>query len=278
MSTTRIPQQRTIPTTNVLGVEVSAVSLEFATDEILHWIEEDRQHSGLWSGHCGLTTGHYVAVTGVHGIIESQDDPHFKRILNASGMVVPDGMPLVWLSRLAGHRSVTRVYGPDLTLSLSQALGARQKSAFYYGGVPGVADQLARILETRYPGLKTAGTFSPPFRELTSQEEDGVVALINHSGAHVVWVGLSTPKQERWMARLRHRLKVPVLIGVGAAFDFHTGRVRQAHPWVQRSGFEWLFRLCMEPRRLAKRYLRNNPLFIYLLLCQQLKLRDFRAT
>jgi len=240
-----------VPTVPVLGVRVGALDLERATTEILGWIERGERH--------------YVSVTGVHGIMEAQDDPAFRGILNGD-LVVPDGMPLVWLCKLAGETQTDRVYGPDLTLWVSRTLAERGLSAFYYGAAEGVAAELARVLEERFAGLGTAGTFSPPFRELTATEEEAIVDRINASGAAVVWVGLSTPKQERWMARMRGRLTPPVLIGVGAAFDFHTGRVRQAPRLVQRSGLEWLFRLAMEPRRLWRRYLRNNPRFLWLLV------------
>ncbi len=255
-----------IPRTPVLGVGVSAVSLASAAAVILGWIEAKRRGGGQ---------KHYVTVTGVHGVIEAQDDPGFKKILNGSGLTVPDGMPLVWLSKLAGRSHVTRVYGPDLTLAMSRALGERGMSAFYYGGAPGVAEALASNLEGRFPGLRRAGTYTPPFRQLTLEEEREIARLINGSGADIVWVGLSTPKQERWMARLRESLHPPVLVGIGAAFDFLTGRVRQAPRWMQRAGLEWLFRLATEPRRLSKRYLRNNPLFLYYLACEKLGFRRF---
>jgi N-acetylglucosaminyldiphosphoundecaprenol N-acetyl-beta-D-mannosaminyltransferase len=213
---------------------------------------------------------HYVTLTGVHGVIEARDDPSFRRTLNGAGLTLPDGMPLVWLSWLAGRSHVTRVYGPDFTLALSDAMARAGKSAFYYGGVPGVAQRLADTLVGRFPGLITAGVYCPPFRALTEAEEADVAARINGSGAEVVWVGLSTPKQERWMSRMRDRLDAPVLIGVGAAFDFLSGRVRQAPRWMQRSGLEWLYRLGQEPRRLWRRYLRNNPRFVYLVACERL--------
>jgi N-acetylglucosaminyldiphosphoundecaprenol N-acetyl-beta-D-mannosaminyltransferase len=252
--------------TPVLGVGVSAVSLESAAAEILAWVND-------W--HRGSRTSRYVAVTGVHGLIEAQDDPSFKQILNRSGLTVPDGMPLVWLSWLAGRQDVTRVYGPDLTLRVSSALASAGYSSFYYGGAPGVADELAARMNRRFPGLRCAGTLSPPYRSLTEDEEEDIVRTISSSGADVVWVGLSTPKQERWMARLQDRLETPVLIGVGAAFDFLTDRIPQAPGWMQKSGLEWLFRLGAEPRRLWKRYLRNNPLFLYYLACEKIGLRDF---
>lgn len=253
------------PRTLVLGVGVSAVNVDTATSEIMRWIAEREQH--------------YVTVTGVHGVIESQGDAHFKRLLNASGLTVPDGMPLVWLSKWAGHgQAVSRVCGYDLVLSASRTLGEKNLSAFYYGGAPGVAAQLASVLESRCPGLRTAGVYCPPFRDLSQTEEEEVIAIINSSGARVVWVGLSTPKQERWMARSMSRLDMPVLVGVGAAFDFLTGRVKRAPQWIQILGMEWLYRLLQEPQRLWKRYLRNNPLFIYYVVCEKLGLRRFDTT
>jgi N-acetylglucosaminyldiphosphoundecaprenol N-acetyl-beta-D-mannosaminyltransferase len=247
-----------IERTSVLGVGVSAVNVRSAVDTAMAWIDRRERH--------------YVTLTGVHGVIEARDDPSFKRTLNGAGLTLPDGMPLVWMSWLAGRSEVTRVYGPDFTLALSQAMALAGKSAFYYGGVPGVAEQLAATLAARFPGLVTAGTYCPPFRPLTAAEEADVTARINGSGADVVWVGLSTPKQERWMSRMRDRLDAPVLIGVGAAFDFLSGRVRQAPRWMQRSGLEWLYRLSQEPGRLWRRYLRNNPRFVYLVTCERLGL------
>jgi len=247
----------------VLGVGVSAVNMRSAVDTVMGWIERRERH--------------YVTLTSVHGVIEAQDDESFRRTLNGAGLTLPDGMPLVWLSWLAGRRQVTRVYGPDFTLHLSQAMARAGRSAFYYGGVAGVAERLASTLRDRCPGLVTAGTYCPPFRPLSRAEETEVAAQITSSGADVVWVGLSTPKQERWMSLMRDRLDTPVLIGVGAAFDFLSGRVRQAPRWLQHSGLEWLYRLTQEPRRLWRRYLRNNPRFLYLVACEQLGLVRFDA-
>jgi N-acetylglucosaminyldiphosphoundecaprenol N-acetyl-beta-D-mannosaminyltransferase len=247
--------------TYVLGVGISAVNLGSATETTLGWIARREKR--------------YITVTGVHGVIEAQEHPEFKRILNRSGMTVPDGMPLAWLSRWAGRSGVSRVCGCDFTLSVSEALAREGRSAFYYGGAPGVAEQLARNLEERFPGLRTAGTWCPPFRALTEAEADEVAGHINGSGAELVWVGLSTPNQERWMVEFRERLDAPVLVGVGAVFDFLTGRVRRAPPWMQNSGMEWLHRLSQEPGRLGKRYLRNNPLFVYWVACEKLGLRKF---
>jgi N-acetylglucosaminyldiphosphoundecaprenol N-acetyl-beta-D-mannosaminyltransferase len=236
------------PRVDVLGVHVSAVSMGDAVAEIGRWVADQERH--------------YVCVTGVHGVMESRRDEALRRIHNESGLTTPDGMPLVWCARAAGFDGVTRVYGPDLVLAVCEAGLAHGWRHFFYGGGPGVAEQLAERLAERFPGLAVAGTWCPPFRELTAEEADEVVARVDGSGADIVWVGLSTPKQERWMAAFRPRLAAPVLVGVGAAFDFHAGRVRQAPAFLQRAGLEWAFRLAMEPRRLWRRYLRNNPAFV----------------
>jgi len=204
----------------------------------------------------------YVCVTGVHGVMESQRDPELRRIHNAAGLVTPDGMPLVWLARRAGFRHVDRVYGPDLLLACCQISVTRGYRHFFYGGNPGVAERLSDRLVRRFPGLRVVGTHSPPYRPAGAAEREEVVQQINASGADIVWVGLSTPKQERWMDAHRARLAAAVLIGVGAAFDFHAGIKRQAPRWMQQSGLEWLFRLGQEPRRLWRRYSYNNVRFI----------------
>ncbi|MGH7249129.1 MAG: WecB/TagA/CpsF family glycosyltransferase, partial [Pseudomonadota bacterium] len=207
---------------NILGVGVSAINLPIALNTIRDWIDE--------------RTPHYVCVTGVHGVIESHRSPELREIHNRAGMVTPDGMPLVWLSRLMGFREVDRVYGPDLMLgACEQSIGQGWRH-FLYGGAPGVPELLSRKLTKRFPGLEIAGMYSPPFRPLTAAEDDDVVGRINDSGADIVWVGLSTPKQERWMAAHRAALNSPVLVGCGAAFDFHAGLKAQAPRWIQRSG------------------------------------------
>ena len=251
----------TLKRVNVLGVGVSAVNMAITLETIEDWIARREPH--------------YVCVTGVHGVMESQRDPEVRRIHNASGLTTPDGMPLVWLSRLKGHRHVERVYGPDLMVALCERLAERQYRHFFYGGARGVPEQLAANLRRRFPGLQVVGTYSPPFRSLTPEEDEQVVQMINRAAPDIVWVGLSTPKQERWMAAHIGRVKAPVLIGVGAAFDFLAGRKKQAPRWMQRSGLEWLFRLLTEPRRLWRRYLVNNPLFVLLVLAQALGLRRY---
>lgn len=233
---------------DVLGVHVSAINYATAVREIESWIERGERQ--------------YVCVTGVHGVMECQRDPELLRIHNASGLTTPDGMPMVWAGRRAGATAMSRVYGPDLMLALCDLAARRQWSSFFYGGGEGVADLLASRLQNRFPRLAVAGTFTPPFRPLTSEEDDAVVKLINGSGATLVWVGLSTPKQERWMAAHRSLLQAPVLLGVGAAFDIHAGLLPQAPVWMQQRGLEWAYRVYREPRRLWRRYARNNPRFL----------------
>ena len=244
---------------NVLGVGVSAVNLDLATELINHWIAtHDNQ---------------YVCVTGVHGVMESQSDETLRGIHNAAGMVTPDGMPMVWLNRAAGNSQVSRVYGPDLMLKVCKEGVARGTRHYFYGGGDGVAKLLAESLKARFPGLIVAGTYCPPFRKMTEVEDAQLISEINSLHADIVWVGLSTPKQEYWMSSHLRRLNAPVMIGVGAAFDFHAGLKRQAPLWMQRSGMEWLYRLLTEPGRLWKRYLKNNPLFVLYLLMSKLGLR-----
>jgi N-acetylglucosaminyldiphosphoundecaprenol N-acetyl-beta-D-mannosaminyltransferase len=233
---------------DVLGVGISAIDPSDALGEVTRWVDEGLQH--------------YVCVTGVHGVMESQRDPELVRIHNESGLTTPDGMPMVWAAHMAGAKNTERVYGPDLMLAVCERAAERGWGCFLYGATDDVLEQLRSILCVRYPGLKIVGMHSPPFRPLTPEEDDAVVREINDSGAQIVWVGLSTPKQERWMASHIGRLDAPALFGVGAAFDMHAGNLRQAPRWMQRSGIEWLFRLISEPRRLWKRYAVNNPRFV----------------
>ena len=247
---------------NVLGVGVDPVSPEVAVATIDRWIATGARE--------------YVCVTGIHGVMESQRDEALRRIHNAAGLVVPDGMPLVWLSRLNGFAEVDRVYGPDLVLACCQHSLTTGHRHFFYGGAPGVPEQLIARLSRRFPGLSIAGSISPPFRALTEEEDRDAVRSINQARPDIIWVGLSTPKQERWMAEHRDRLDAPVLIGVGAAFDFHAGLKAQAPRWMQRSGLEWMFRLLTEPRRLWRRYLRNNPQFVWRILLQGIGLKRYQ--
>jgi N-acetylglucosaminyldiphosphoundecaprenol N-acetyl-beta-D-mannosaminyltransferase len=203
-----------------------------------------------------------VCVTGVHGVMECQRDPRLLEIHNRSGLTTPDGMPMVWSARWAGRREVSRVYGPDLMLATLGRAVEHGWSSFFYGGGPGIAELLAERLTARFPGLRVAGTLTPPFRPPTQQEDAETIRVINDSGAQLVWVGLSTPKQEHWMADHVGKVRANALFGVGAAFDLHSGTVPQAPRWMQRSGLEWAYRLGREPGRLWRRYLRNNPAFV----------------
>ncbi len=201
----------------------------------------------------GRQAGNYIAVTGMHGVMEAHHSAHFKDVLNGATLVVADGMPLVWVGKARRSGMRRRVYGPELMETFCRRTGDRY-SHYFYGGAPGVADQLGKVLHRRF-GIRVAGSYSPPFRHLTPYEEQEVLTFLRECRPDVLWVGLSTPKQEAWMAEYRDRLGVPVLVGVGAAFDFFTGRTRQAPRWMRENGFEWLFRLATEPRRLWRRYL-----------------------
>lgn len=253
--------QAPIPRVNILGVGISAVTMPHAVAQIAGWIDNQARQ--------------YVSVCTVHTVMECQRAEVMRRAVNGAGLATPDGMPLVWLSRWWGRREVNRVYGPDLMLAVCAYSVERGYRHYFYGGAQGIPHLLAAALQQHFPGLQVAGGYSPPFRPLSEPEQAGIIAQINEANPDIVWVGLGTPKQDLWMAAHRSRLAAPVLIGVGAAFDFHTGRIPQAPRWMQRSGLEWLFRLWQEPRRLWYRYLVYNPLFIALVLAQGLGLRRY---
>jgi N-acetylglucosaminyldiphosphoundecaprenol N-acetyl-beta-D-mannosaminyltransferase len=246
---------------NVLGVGISVLNLDLAVERITR---------ALACGQKG-----YICVTGVHGVSEAQSDPSFRSVLNQAFLNTPDGMPMVWMGRLRGFNQMRRVYGPDLMLRVCEASVAKRWTHFLYGGSEGVADALKARLEAKFPGLRIAGTYTPPFRPLTAEEEAELAVRLAELKPDIVWVGLSTPKQERFMAEHWQKLNAQLWFGVGAAFDFHAGRVRQAPRWMQRCGLEWFFRLLCEPRRLWKRYLRNNPLFLARSLAQLTGLKRY---
>jgi N-acetylglucosaminyldiphosphoundecaprenol N-acetyl-beta-D-mannosaminyltransferase len=251
-----------IEKTNVLGVGISV-------------IDQDRAREFLFDAVRSGKRG-YVTVTGVHGVSEAQNDPQLKNILNQSLLCTPDGMPMVWMGKAQGHRSIRRVYGPDLMLNLCANSVSHGFRHFLFGGHESVAESVAQMLQSRFPGINIVGTFSPPFRPLNADELAQLQDQVRAARPDFFWVGLSTPKQERFMAtHLQLLPEAKVLIGVGAAFDLLTGRVRQAPRWIQRSGLEWFFRLTQEPGRLWKRYLVNNPLFIIRAGAQLLKLRKY---
>ena len=254
-------QLANIDTVNILGVGVSAINLNQAVGVINDWVE-NRQSK-------------YVCVTSVHGIVESQSDPQLKYIHNSAGLVTPDGMPLVWFIKSSGRKHVRRVYGPDLMLAVMRSSVDYGHKHFLYGATNNTLKRLQANLERQLPELQIVGSYAPPFRALTEAEEAKIISEINRSGADVIWIGLSTPKQERWMAKQREQLDAAVIIGVGAAFDFHAGVKRQAPPVIQRSGLEWLFRLVTEPGRLWRRYFRIVSYFIYHAICQRTGLKSY---
>ena len=237
---TEIEHSEPPPSFRILGVPVHAVQIPYVVSQIQRWI-----------GSGG--TARYIAITGMHGIAESGSDRELRRALDSADLVVPDGMPLVWLGRWHRHQLKRRVYGPELMETFCRETGSRYRH-FFYGGGPGTAHRLADSLQKRY-GILVAGTYCPPFRPLTEEELGDVTSRLEEAAPDVLWVGLSTPKQEKWMHQNRGKLSVPVMLGVGAAFDINSGRTRQAPAWMREHGLEWLFRLSTEPRRLWRRYL-----------------------
>jgi N-acetylglucosaminyldiphosphoundecaprenol N-acetyl-beta-D-mannosaminyltransferase len=249
------------PRANVLGVGVHALDLDTACALV---VERAR------GGPAGC-----VCCCDVNSVSCAHRDPRHRAILNRAFLATPDGMPVVWLARLDDHAGIDRVYGPDLLLAVCAATAGTGLGHFFYGGTPGTADRLAAALQKRFPGLRVAGTRTPPYGPPSEEELARVAQDLRTGDAAFCWVGLSTPKQEALMAALQPRLERGVLLGVGAAFDLHSGRIRQAPRWLQRSGLEWLWRLALEPRRLGPRYLRNNPLFLLRALAQATGLRRY---
>ena len=229
---------------------MDAVQIPDVVIRMERWISE---HTGC----------HFVVVTGMHGVVEARHDPLFRQVLMWADLVVPDGMPLVWIGRRKGYAMKHRVCGPELMLTFCRTTGSKYRH-FFYGGAPGVPDCLADILQRRY-GIRVVGTHSPPFRPPTATERRDTITRIQESRTDVLWVGLGTPKQELWIHRVRDRIRPAVAIGVGAALDFVAGHARRAPAWMSRAGLEWLFRLAHEPRRLARRYLLRDPRFLLVL-------------
>ncbi|MGH2848349.1 MAG: WecB/TagA/CpsF family glycosyltransferase [Thermoleophilaceae bacterium] len=234
---------------DLLGVPVAMVDYERAI-EVMDELVETRGRG-------------YVCAAPVHALMEARDHTEVLEALRGSTLVVPDGMPLVWAANLLGEGLGDRVYGPELMLRYSDRCVERGHRVWLYGGRDqGALVQLALSMRRRHPGIKIVGGYSPPFRPLTDEEEDEVVRQVNESRPDVLWVGIGVPKQEKWMARMRDRLEVPVMCGVGAAFDFHAGRISMAPRWMQERGLEWIYRIAQEPKRLLPRYLYTNPRFV----------------
>lgn len=238
----------------ILDVPVHVSEYSFCIAHVSQWIESERNHA------------HYIIQTNVSTVVNARNNAAYLQTLGLASLSVPDGMPLVWLLRLKGHKIKDRVYGPDLMLLLCEEAARKGWRCFLYGGKPGVPEQLREVLQSRFPGIQIVGTYSPPFKELSAQEDAEICALINATKPDIVWVGLGSPKQDIWMYEHRDKVDAAVLHGVGAAFDFLTGQVKQAPRWMMKAGLEWLFRLFQEPRRLWRRYTITNAKFIYYLL------------
>ncbi|WP_273846993.1 WecB/TagA/CpsF family glycosyltransferase [Rubrobacter calidifluminis] len=250
----------TLASRSVIGMRVDAASCDETTRQTSIWARE---------GHSS-----YVCVANVHMAMEAFDSASFRRIVNDADLVVPDGRPLVWALRWLGVRGAPQARGADLLVYLVENAARAGIPVGFYGGTPESLEALVRVLGERFPGLEVACAISPPFRELTEQEDEAYVRQIRASGARILFVGLGCPKQEMWMAR--HRGSIPaVMVGVGAAFDFCSGRIRQAPGLLQKAGLEWAYRLSREPRRLWKRYLKHNPRFAAMLALQILGLRTY---
>jgi N-acetylglucosaminyldiphosphoundecaprenol N-acetyl-beta-D-mannosaminyltransferase len=245
---------------HVLGMRVDATSYEDASQRVLRWARERRSA--------------YVCVATVHMTMETFDSAAFRQVVNGAELVTPDGRPLVWALRSLGVRGASQVRGTDLTTHVVERAARENVPIGLYGGTPELLEAFVRVLRKRYPGVRVVCQIAPPFRPLTPEEDEAVTREIVASGARILFVGIGCPKQERWMEA--HKGRIPaVMLGVGAAFDFHTGRVRQAPHWMQVAGLEWMFRLLMEPRRLWRRYAKHNPRFVGLFLMQLLGLRRF---
>lgn len=233
---------------NVLGIGIDAVNMEQALEQIANDLRQRRKG--------------YVCLTGVHGVMEAQRDPVLARIYAGAALAAPDGMPTVWIGRHQGHKNMERVTGPDLMLEVISRAEFSTYSHFLCGGKNGVAQELRDKLVASYPSVNIAGIYSPPFGPMSNEQEAAFVEMVSNSHPDIIWVGISTPKQERFMAHYLPLLETTLMFGVGAAFDFHTGRIADCADWIKRAGLQWFDRLLQDPRRLWKRYLRNNPPFL----------------
>ena len=253
--------QLSYPRGNILGVHVNAIRMSDALDALSSWIETRQPH--------------YVCVTPAYSVLQGHDDLDLRRIYNTSGLTTPDGAPVTWILQWKGFKHVERVYGPDLMAAVCGCSVEHCWTHYFYGGSPAVLDRLQERLHQRYPGIRIAGMDAPPFRPLTPEEDEEGVERIRAAAPDILWIGLGAPRQDRWMAEHIDRLNGPVLVGVGAAFDFLSGQKPQAPKWMQRNGLEWIFRLASEPGRLWRRYLLGNPRFIWLVFLQAIGVLKF---
>lgn len=262
MSTATSPTSN-IRTFQVLGAQVAALQIPDVIRQMEMWIA---QRDG----------SRFIAVTNVHVVMEGRRDPSFRTVLQAADLCVPDGMPLIWVGRLRGHLLPRRVYGPDLLWDFCRQTHEMGYRHFFLGGAPGVPEALAAKLKRPFPRLNVVGICSPPFRPLTADEDAQQIEMIRAAAPDVLWVGLGCPKQERWMYEHCERLCVPVLVGVGQAFNIHSGHSKRAPAWLSEHGLEWLYRLLAEPKRLWRRYLVYNSQFIVCESLELLGLKQFR--
>ncbi len=242
------PETGTADRVDVLGIHVSVTDLDGTVDTFARWIDRGERH--------------LVCVSDMNSLLHARADEQLTQVFNTSGLTVPDGMPLVWAGKRAGFDRMGRVAGPDLLERVMAEAADRGWTQYFYGGAEGVAEELRDTFQDRHPALKVVGVHCPPYRPLAEAEDAAVVAELNSSKADIIWIGLGAPKQERWMAEHRDRLDAAILIGVGAAFDFHTGRLDRAPLWMQRAGLEWSYRLYKEPKRLWRRYVLGIPRFL----------------
>jgi N-acetylglucosaminyldiphosphoundecaprenol N-acetyl-beta-D-mannosaminyltransferase len=260
----RLPRPTDVRSRDLLGVPVAMTDYAEAMD--------------VMDGMIARGERGYVCATAVHAIMVAQDDAEMRRALERSTLTVPDGMPLVWAANALGDDLQDRVYGPELMLRYCERSRDKGHRIFLYGGRDqGSLAQLTLNLRLRFPGIKIVGGYSPPYRTMTDEEEAAIAEQINLARPDVVWVGIGVPKQEKWMAHMRDRLDAPVLAAVGAAFDFHAGRVSMAPSWMQDRGLEWTYRIAQEPRRLLPRYLIHNPRFVAKIVAQLVRQRLRRA-
>jgi N-acetylglucosaminyldiphosphoundecaprenol N-acetyl-beta-D-mannosaminyltransferase len=260
MTTANWPS-RNVERVNVLGVGVHALDMAATTSILAAQIREGRKG--------------YVCLVGVHGVMEAYRDHTLLRTFAEASLVIPDGMPTVWMGRLQGFSKIRRVFGPDLMLEVMGREEFRDCVHFLCGGGPGVAENLGAEMSRRFPWVRIAGTYTPPFRPMTAEEDEEFIKRVHTLAVDIIWVGLSTPKQERFMVRYLPVLDAKVMIGVGAAFLFHTGAIKDSPKWVKGMGLQWLHRLFQEPHRLWRRYLRSNPLFALLAILQVLGVRRY---
>ena len=252
--------------TYILGTKVSLVQIPELLGEMEQWIEQASEQE----------PARYAVLTNINCVMSACRNADYRQVLNNADWAVADGMPLVWVARWRGAKHMRRrCYGPEILEAFCERAVQRGYRFYFYGGAEGVAEKLAETTRARFPGLKIAGFESPPFRPLTEEEDAAVCERINSAAPDVVWVGLGAPKQDIWMAEHAARLRVPVLVGIGAAFDFFTGRIQQAPRWMRENGLEWLFRLLADPRRLWFRYLVYNPWFVGCLLLEACGLKKF---